>query len=128
MSLERAPSWDDPAEFAKAASQQYRRDFWNQQPVRCQVWSEKGTVRGVLAPVLDELGVGFPVHGFTSATHAHDTADDYDGRPLIVPCVRSARMVPMHRPRLRAPMDEFATRRFWTRTRDFLIDTHFQTE
>src|SRR5947207_15915820 len=26
--FERAPSWDDPAEFAKAASRQYRRDFW----------------------------------------------------------------------------------------------------
>jgi hypothetical protein len=50
----------------------YRRDFWDQQPHRVQVWSEKGTVRG-LAPVLDNYAVGFnPVHGFTSATSAHD--------------------------------------------------------
>ena len=28
----------------------YRRDFWNQQPERVEVWSEKGTVRGVLQP------------------------------------------------------------------------------
>ena len=35
----------------------------------CEVWSEKGTVRGVLAPTLDKYGVGFrPVHGFSSAT------------------------------------------------------------
>ena len=47
--------------------------------------SEKGTVRGVLAPVLDQLAVGFlPVHGFSSATSAHDLAEDDDGRPLIV--------------------------------------------
>jgi hypothetical protein len=82
--FERVPSWDDPAEFAEAASRQYRRDFWTQQPVRCEVWSEKGTLRGVLAPVLDAYGVGFRVmHGFSSATVVHDIADDDDGRPLV---------------------------------------------
>jgi hypothetical protein len=81
--FERAPSWDNPAEFARAASRQYRRDFWNQQPFRCEVWSEKGTLRGVLAPVLDEYGVGFRVmHGFSSATVVHDIANDDDGREL----------------------------------------------
>jgi hypothetical protein len=63
----------------------YRRDFWNQQPHRVQVWSEKGTVRGVLQPVLDQYAIGFlPVHGFSSATAAHDISQDYDGRPPIV--------------------------------------------
>jgi hypothetical protein len=42
-------------------------------------------VRGVLEPVLDEYAVGFlPVHGFSSATAAHDTAEDDDGRDLNV--------------------------------------------
>jgi hypothetical protein len=82
--FERKPSWDDPAAFARAASRQYRRDFWDQQPVRCEVWSEKGTLRGVLAPVLNDYGVGFRVmHGFSSATVVHDIADDDDGRQLI---------------------------------------------
>ena len=49
------------------------------------VVSEKGTVRGLFAPVLNELGVGFlPVHGFSSATAVYDMAQDDDGRPLIV--------------------------------------------
>jgi hypothetical protein len=83
--LERASTWSDPAEYARCVAQSYRRDFWDQQPYRVQIWSEKGTVRGVLAPVLDEYAVGFlPVHGFSSATTAHDTAEDYDGRDLIV--------------------------------------------
>jgi hypothetical protein len=48
------------------------------------VWSEKGTVRGVLEPVLDQYAVGFRVmHGFSSATTVHDVADDDDGRDLI---------------------------------------------
>ena len=83
--LERKPSWSNPAEFADCASRQYRRDFWEQQPLQCQVWSEKGTVRGVVAPVLNKLGVGFmPVGGF-SATKAHDLAWNTDqDRDLIV--------------------------------------------
>src|SRR5690349_7846022 len=32
-SLERKASWADPEEFARAAAAQYRRDFWDQQPV-----------------------------------------------------------------------------------------------
>jgi hypothetical protein len=83
--LERTATWDNPAEYAQCVAQSYRRDFWNQQPHRVQVWSEKGTVRGVLQPVLDKYAVGFlAVHGFSSATAAHDTAEDDDGRPLII--------------------------------------------
>ena len=83
--IERVSTWADPAEYARCVAQSYRRDFWDQQPHRVQVWSEKGTVRGVLAPVLDHYAVGFfPVHGFSSATAAHDVAEDDDGRDLIV--------------------------------------------
>ena len=83
--LERVSTWDDPEQYARAVARSYRRDFWNQQPHRVQVWSEKGTVRGVLAPVLDQYAVGFlPVGGFSSGTKAHDIAEDDDGRDLIV--------------------------------------------
>jgi hypothetical protein len=82
--LERCATWDDPEEYAECVARSYRRDFWNQQPVRCEVWSEKGTVRGVLQPVLDEYAVGFRVmHGFSSATAIYDVAQDDDGRNLI---------------------------------------------
>jgi hypothetical protein len=53
--------------------------------MRCEVWSEKGTVRGVLAPVLDGYAVGFRVlHGFSGATTIYDVSQDDDGRELIV--------------------------------------------
>lgn len=82
--LERVASWRNPAELARAAISQYRRDRWQQQPVRCEVWSEKGTVRGALDPVLKAFGVGFRVmHGFGSATSVYDIAQYNDGRPLI---------------------------------------------
>ena len=75
-----------PTQYARTVARSYRRDFWNQQPhPRRRSGREKGTVRGVLAPVLDHYAVGFlPVHGFTSATSVHDIAEDDDGRPLIV--------------------------------------------
>jgi hypothetical protein len=83
--LERMPTWADPDHFAECAVRSYRLDFWDQQPVRVEVWSEKGTVRGVLQPVLDRYAVGFRVmHGFSSGTVIHDISEDYDGRWLIV--------------------------------------------
>jgi hypothetical protein len=57
--LERVATWDNPAAFVRCVARSYRRDFWDQQPERVEVWSEKGTIRGVLQPVLDEYGVGF---------------------------------------------------------------------
>jgi hypothetical protein len=84
-SLEKSATWDNPDQYIRALERAYRREFWNQQPIRCEVVSEKGTVRGVLAPVLHRYGIGFRVmHGFTSATSAHDLSEDDDGRTLIL--------------------------------------------
>jgi hypothetical protein len=83
--LERVSTWVNPAAYARCVAKSYRRDFWNQQPRRVLVVSEKGTVRGLLRPVLDDLAVGFQVmHGFSSATTVYDIAQDDDGRPLII--------------------------------------------
>jgi hypothetical protein len=83
--IERVSTWSDPEQYARTVARSYRRDFWDQQPYRVQVWSEKGTVRGVLRPVLDHLAVGFnPVHGFNSGTSTYDVAQDDDGRPLVI--------------------------------------------
>jgi hypothetical protein len=83
--IERVSTWSNPAEYARCVARSYRRDFWEQQPVRCEIWSEKGTVRGLLQPVLDQFAVGFRVmHGFSGATTVYDVAQDDDGRPLIV--------------------------------------------
>jgi hypothetical protein len=82
--VERVSTWSNPAEYARCVAQSYRRDFWDQQPLRWEVWSEKGTVRGVLGPVLDHFAVGFRVmHGFNSATAVHEACRYDDGRELI---------------------------------------------
>lgn len=74
---ERIAAWKNPEGIIRATMQQYRKDYWQSQPNRVEVWSEKGTVRGTLAPVLKEYGVTFRVmHGFGSATSIHGVAAD----------------------------------------------------
>jgi hypothetical protein len=74
---ERVTQWSSPDEIVRAAVNGYRRDNWREQPNRVEVWSEKGTVRGTLAPVLNEFGVTFRVmHGFASATTINTVADE----------------------------------------------------
>lgn len=84
---ERINSWSNPEEIIASAVSQYRKDYWQLQAQRVEVWSEKGTVRGTLAPVLDKYGVTFRVmHGYGSATAlygiARETADN--PKPLTV--------------------------------------------
>jgi hypothetical protein len=84
---ERPGTWANPETLLVAAVRQYRRDRWQHQAHRVEVWSEKGTVRGTLAPLLEAYGVTFQVaHGHTSWTKSHDAADDYrrDSRPMTI--------------------------------------------
>lgn len=84
--VERISTWDNPAELIQAAVGQYRKAYWSAQPLRVEVWSEKGTVRGTVQPVLDEYGVAFRVfHGFGSATSVHDIAEysNESEKPLV---------------------------------------------
>lgn len=72
--LELIGTWQNPSHCADGFF--YRRDLWQTQPHTVEVWSEKGTVRGLLWPVLSNLGVGFRVmHGFSSATSVWDVSN-----------------------------------------------------
>src|SRR5215471_19457546 len=73
---ERTLVWTDVDECVRYTQATYRRDYWLSQPMRIGVWSEKGTVRGTLAPVLDRYQVPFlPTHGHNSATLTHHAAE-----------------------------------------------------
>jgi hypothetical protein len=75
-SVERVQCWTDFEDHFDDLCSSHQRDLWEDQPERLVVVSEKGTVRGTLLPVLDELRVEFLVcHGFASATAAHDLAE-----------------------------------------------------
>jgi hypothetical protein len=79
---ERVSAWKNPAAFVRTVKRSYRRDHWAYQPVLVEVISEKSTVKGTLAPILEEYGVGFrPWHGYTSATKAHELAGEIQASP-----------------------------------------------
>ena len=74
---ERISTWDNPEQIIAAAVNGYRKDYWAMQPEWVEVWSEKGTIRGTLAPVLKKYGVTFRVmHGYGSATSLHGIANE----------------------------------------------------
>lgn len=86
-SAERASVWDSTDQIIDSAMRGYRRDNWQDQPRRLEVWSEKGTVRGTIWPVLSAYGVTFRVmHGFGSATTLNNVAamSAYSEKPLTV--------------------------------------------
>ena len=72
---EYACGFEDKDEFKDWALRSFRLDAWQYQPFRVEVWSEKGTVRGILRPVLDRHKVTFRVfHGWASATSVKEAA------------------------------------------------------
>jgi hypothetical protein len=83
--VERPGTWADPEHYISVVMRSYRRDRWLLQSQLVETWSEKGTVRGTLAPLLYDLGVAFRVmHGHTSWTEVHNVAEECraDHRPL----------------------------------------------
>lgn len=80
-------SWTNPEAIIRSAVNQYRKNYWQDQPRWIEVWSEKGTVRGTLAPVLKEYGLTFRVmHGYASATALHGIAAETteSDKPLTI--------------------------------------------
>jgi hypothetical protein len=66
---ERVSAWENPAAYVRTIQRAYRRDRWVDQREWIEVWSEKGTIRGILAPVMHDYGLTFRVmHGYGSAT------------------------------------------------------------
>ncbi|NQW57760.1 MAG: hypothetical protein HQ456_03535 [Polynucleobacter sp.] len=83
---EKVATWKDTDQRIAVAVRNYRRDYWQEQPYRIEIWSEKGTVRGTLAPILDEYGVTFrAMHGYSSATVINTIAEESNAgsKPLI---------------------------------------------
>jgi hypothetical protein len=82
-------TWRDPQEFARVQKRSFRQDRWEYQNTHLEVWSEKGTIRGTLWPILNAYGVTFRVlHGYGSATAIHDIAQESlyyeeEGKPFV---------------------------------------------
>lgn len=68
--------FDDAAQYARVVSKGYRKDYWQLQPQRVEVWCEKDSVTGSIEDLTDGLGITVRVaRGFLSTTKAHDVAE-----------------------------------------------------
>jgi len=73
--VQRVSTWSDPTSFARCVQESYRRNKWDAQPKHLMLWSEKATVEGTLAPVLEQYEVPFQVlHGWSGATPIRSAA------------------------------------------------------
>jgi hypothetical protein len=73
----RIANWNGLSDFGEDIVSFYRKDFWQHQPAWLKVVSEKGTIGGVVRPVLRRFAVDFQVmHGYGSATSIYDTAQE----------------------------------------------------
>jgi hypothetical protein len=80
-------TWENPEEFMATVMRAYHRDRWAQQPSLVEVWSEKSTVRGTLAPVLYEYGVQVRyLGGWGGTTKVYEAAQfiAHAGKPVII--------------------------------------------
>lgn len=60
-----------PKEAVKAARAEYRRDLWEDQPYRPEMWEEKQALEGVIGPVCDEERINFfSTRGYNSMSEA----------------------------------------------------------
>lgn len=65
--LRALPHWSSPASILRSAAHGYRRDLWEDQPHRIEVWIEKDALLGVFQTVCEELDVPFfSCRGYTS--------------------------------------------------------------
>ena len=77
-----------PGQFARQIAGQYRKEYWQDSPVRVEVWVEKDAMAGKLRPVVvEECGLDLYVsRGFSSETYLHSAGEAIraDGRPTHV--------------------------------------------
>jgi hypothetical protein len=55
--VDRPALWDSPAEILEAVGEQYKRNPWDTQTVRPEVWIEKEALAGVIVPVCERWRV-----------------------------------------------------------------------
>lgn len=60
---EKTSSWDSIEEIIKAAIEQYRSDWWSDQPYYVEVWLEKRALRRIFYPITDTYDVHLCVGG-----------------------------------------------------------------
>lgn len=74
-SLSERPSWDSPEDIVAAVARQYRRDKWEKQDYRVEVWVEKDALGGVFDNICQPLQIAvFACRGYVSQSSMWEAA------------------------------------------------------
>jgi hypothetical protein len=77
--------FDNTREYLAAISNGYRRNYWADQPVHVEIWTEKDALTGSISDVTNELGVTVRVgRGFVSASKAYEIAALFGGIKKLI--------------------------------------------
>lgn len=77
-SVERVATWDSPETILQAVAEQYKRDLWEGQMIRCEVWVEKDALTGVIEPTCRRLRVPwFACRGYVSQSAQYEAAQRF---------------------------------------------------
>lgn len=78
--VERVSVWDTPEDILEAVAKQYKRDLWEGQSTRCEVWVEKDAITGVIEPTCRRLRVPwFACRGYVSQSAQYAAARRFIG-------------------------------------------------
>lgn len=88
--LRTVSTWDSPAEIIRACANQFRSDFWEDQPVHIECFVEKDALIGVLEVACEPMQIPyFSCRGYTSVSELWLAAMRYvnlieDGKQVVV--------------------------------------------
>lgn len=89
--VDKPSTWDHPRKILETCAQQFKIDMWAEQPTHVEVWVEKDSLSGVLAPACHALRVPlFACKGYTSQSEMWAAAHNrfrpvlHSGRDVVV--------------------------------------------
>jgi hypothetical protein len=78
--VDRPSLWGSPAEILEAVGEQYKRNPWDTQTVRPEVWIEKEALAGVIVPVCDRWRVPrLSCRGYMSQSEQYAAGKRFEG-------------------------------------------------
>ena len=81
----RANCWSHPKNILTATMRQYRRNYWQDQPLQMEIWTEKDAVVGVIESVTNEHQVAlYSCRGYPSLSMIHDAVTSWQANKDII--------------------------------------------
>ncbi len=83
--VQRVSAWQDLPNFFSTVKRAYTRDYWQDQPRQVEVWVEKDTIHGTVAPLVEEYQVPLLVaRGYLSVSAKNEARQRLARKPRTI--------------------------------------------